>query len=156
VLSGALVQVKFSRDLIIPRYVNALDPKLQEDAATLISLVTASVGSTRGELDLALLEAFGEEPGQFVRRGLLKMIDDCCEWSVESAHAPDEVRTAVFAAAFAARVAGTFDRTIVLAEVGQQLGLAADQVDDALFADLKSEQRLKSVEAMTPVQLLER
>ena len=48
------------------------------------------------QLDLALLEAFGEEPGQFVRRGLLKMIDDCCEWSVESAHAPDEVRTAVF------------------------------------------------------------
>lgn len=155
-LTGALVQVRFSRDLVVPRYVEVDDRKLGEDVVTLLALFRESVGSPRGQLEQSLLEAFGEEPGQFVRRGIIKLIDDRCEWSIESAVPPEQVRAELFGTAFAARAAGSFDRATVLASVAERLGITAQQVDDALFADLKIEQRLIAVDAVTPRKLLER
>jgi uncharacterized protein len=49
-----------------------------------------------------------------------------------------------------------FDRQAVMDEVARSLGLSADQVEQGLFADLKTEQRLLSFNDTTAVRLLQR
>jgi predicted nuclease of restriction endonuclease-like RecB superfamily len=49
-----------------------------------------------------------------------------------------------------------FDRQAVLDEVAGSLALSAEQVEQGLFADLKSEQRLLAFKDITPLQLLQR
>jgi predicted nuclease of restriction endonuclease-like RecB superfamily len=79
-----------------------------------------------------------------------------------SGHPPEQLRAAVFAAAARQRlaadgdVAAPFDRDAVLRQVGAELGLAPEEVDKGLFADLKSEQRLVSFEDLSPERLLQR
>jgi predicted nuclease of restriction endonuclease-like RecB superfamily len=155
-LTGALVQVRYVKDLVIPRYVDADNRALLDEAEAILGIYAGAVGEPRGNLERQLLDAFGEEPGQFVRRGLIKLVDDRCDWVVESALPPADVRDAVFAAAFAARAAGRFDRGQVLAEAAGRLGLTPAEADDALFADLKTEQRLRAIKPITPRRLLER
>ena len=102
-LTGALVRVRFSKDLIVPRYINDYDKYTLADAEALLALFQRNLNNTRGELEQDLIDTFGDEPGQFVRRGLIKLLDDRSAWAVESPRPPEEIREAVFAAAFAAR-----------------------------------------------------
>ena len=155
-LTGALVRVRFSKDLIIPRYVNSNDKLTLSDADGLLALFQRNLNNTRGELEQDLVDTFGDEPGQFVRRGLIKLLDDRSEWTVESSLPPEEIRDAVFAASFAARRNATFDRVAVLQQVADTMQLTAEQVNDGLFADLKSEQRLKQIKPITPERLVQR
>src|SRR5260370_231924 len=50
----------------------------------------------------------------------------------------------------------TFDRMAVRREVADGLGMAAEAVDQGLFADLKSEQRLVRFKDITAERLLQR
>ncbi len=155
-LTGALVRVRFSKDLIVPRYINDNDNYTLADAEALLALFQRNLNNTRGELEQDLIDTFGDEPGQFVRRGLIKLLDDRSDWAVESPRPPEEIREAVFAAAFAARTQPGFSRDAVLRDVATALQLSVDQVNDGLFADLKTEQRLKEIAAVTPVRLVQR
>src|SRR5262249_29865893 len=116
----------------------------------------------RGELQDAVDEAFGDAPQQLVYRGLAKLLEDRCEFAVESALPPEQIREAVFRAAARQRqqpddaVRHAFDRAAVLAQVADELGLPAQGVEDGLFADLKSEQRLVRFDDITPERLLQR
>jgi uncharacterized protein len=153
-LTGALVRVRFRKDLIVPHYIETNNKFALADAEALLEAFQRNVGHTRGELEQDLIDVFGDEPGQFVRRGLIKLLDDRCEWSVESKRPPEEIREQVFASAFAARQRSAFDRDSVLSDVAGRMQLSADEVNDGMFADLKSEQRLKQIDAFTPERLL--
>lgn len=153
-LTGALVRVRFSKDLIVPQYIETNNKFALAEAEALLEAFQRNIGRTRSELEQHLIEIFGDEPGQFVRRGLIKLLDDRCEWLVESKRPPDEIREEVFASAFAARQQSAFDRDAVLNEVAGRMQLSVDEVNDGLFADLKSEQRLKHIEPLTPERLL--
>ncbi len=155
-LTGALVRVRFSKDLIVPRYINDNDKYTLADAEALLALFQRNLNNTRGELEQDLIDTFGDEPGQFVRRGLIKLLDDRSDWAVESPRPPEEIREAVFAAAFSARREPGFSRDAVLQNVATAMQLTSEQVNDGLFADLKTEQRLKEIAAVTPVRLVQR
>lgn len=155
-LTGALIRVRHFQDRIVPRYVDPAQSELLAEAQVLLDLFERRVGDTRGNLELDLLETFGDEPGQFVRRGLSKLLDDRCTWSVVANHPPEDLRAAVFAAAFRARSAGAMDRSIVMNEVADRLQITAQELEDGLFADLKSEQRLIALEQLTAERLLHR
>jgi predicted nuclease of restriction endonuclease-like RecB superfamily len=161
-LTGKMVRVRYARDRIIPHYIKTDDPAWMETAERLLELFRGQDGKTRGELDDGQREAFGDDPGQLVHQGLAKLLEDRCEFEVASDHPPEQLRAAVFRAAARRRkdappaAVAAFDRTAVLREVAGELGLAPESVDNGLFADLKSEQRLTKFKDLTAERLLQR
>lgn len=183
-LTGKLVRVRYARDRIIPCYLDADDAAWLEVAERLLGLFRGQEGRARGELEEDVKDAFGNESAQLVHQGLAKLLEDRCEFEVVSGHPPEKLREAVFLAAallrtgkrngeaaLASSAAGSlpqpptfspsqlptrFDRTGVLQQVAAELGLTADQVDQGLFADLKSQQRLVRFKDYTARRLLER
>src|SRR5262245_36571399 len=113
-------------------------------------------GRSRGELEEELTETFGDDPGQLVHQGLLKLLEDRCDFEVVSGHPPEELRDAVFAAAARHRTRSTFDRDAVLKEVAGTLNTSAADVEQGLLADLKSEQRLIKFKDLSAERLLQR
>ncbi len=154
------VRVRYARDKIAPLYLDVEDAAWLEVADRLIELFRGAERKTRGELEQDLEEAFGDDPTQLVPQGLAKLLEDRCEFAVDAAQPPEELREAVFRAAAqrkqTADVAATFDRDVVLREVATALNTTPEVVVQSLFADLKSEQRLTCFEDITPERLLHR
>jgi uncharacterized protein len=173
-LTGKMVRVRYARDRIIPHYINVAELAWQETAERLLELFRGQEGKTRGELEEEQREAFGDDPGQLVHQGLVKLLEDRCEFEVTSAHPPEELRAAVFRVSAQRRkdttlamgspandddlrnAVAAFDRAAVLLEVSTPLGLTPEAVDQGLFADLKSEQRLTKFKDLTAERLLQR
>ncbi len=158
-LTGKMVRVRYARDRIVPHYINVADPTWLETAERLLEMFRGREGKTRGELEDEQREAFGDDPGQLAHQGLAKLLEDRCEFEVESAAPPAELRTAAFRAGARRRREEThlvFDRAAVLAEVAAERGLTPEAVDQGIFADLKSEQRLTRFKDVTAERLLQR
>jgi predicted nuclease of restriction endonuclease-like RecB superfamily len=165
-LTGKLVRVRYYRDRIAPSYLNHEDTGWLEVAEQLLQLFRGQEGRTRGEMEGEVEELFGGATAQLVHQGLAKLLEDRCEYSVQSDHPPERVRELVFERAAEHRHAAAqpsapsppaaFDRAAVLLEVGQMLGVAPEAVDQGLFADLKSEQRLVRFKDITAERLLQR
>lgn len=155
-LTSDLVRVRSNRNRLVPGYVNPRDPDWLEVAAQLLAVYRGREGQTRGELETDLKESVGDTPAQIVHQGLAKLLEDRCEFEVVAGRPPDELRELVFRAAAEQRRAGRFDRDWVLQDVSTSLGLAPAEVEQGLFADLKSEQRLIRFDDITPERLLQR
>ncbi len=168
-LTGNLVRVRYAKQRIVPYYIDADDPNWLAAAERLLELFRGREGRTRGELEEDLADAFGDEGGQLVYRGLGKLLEDRCEFEVVSGQPPEKLREAVFRAAAEARRGGqspadegavarilSFDREDVLGRVAEELGMAAQDIDRGLFADLKGEQRLIRFKDISAERLLQR
>jgi predicted nuclease of restriction endonuclease-like RecB superfamily len=162
-LTGKMVAVRYVRDRIVPRYLDIADPAWLEIAERLLMLFRGHEGRTRGELEEEQSELFGDDPSQIVHQGLAKLLEDRCEFETISGHPPEAIRAAVFQAATRHRLtpadAATetrFDRDAVLREAAGELGLTAEAVEQGLFADLKSEQKLVSFKDISAEHLLQR
>jgi predicted nuclease of restriction endonuclease-like RecB superfamily len=161
-LTGKMVRVRYARDRIVPCYLDVDDPAWREAAERLLELFRSQEGRTRGALEEDLKEMFGDDPGQLVHQGLAKLLEDRCEFEVVSGHPPDQLRELVFLAAAAHRRGqasqplAPFDRNALLGEVAARLEMTPQAVDDGLFADLKSEQRLVRFKDVTAERLLQR
>src|SRR3954468_17719841 len=104
-LTGKQVRVRFVRDRVIPYYPDTPDVVWQEQAERLLEVFRGLAGRTRGELEGELDDAFGETTTQLVHQGLAKLLEDRCDFEVQSGHPPDQLREAVFRAATAHRQA---------------------------------------------------
>jgi len=156
-LTGKLVRVRYSRNRLIPAYLDVTDRDWREVAGHLLEVFRAMKGKTRGEMEEEITETIGDNPTQLVHQGLAKLLEDRCEFEVDSELAPDELREKAFLAAAEARRAGrSFDRIAVLNRVAGDCGTSLDKVDRGLFADLKSEQRCVKFDDCTVDQLLNR
>src|SRR5262245_733964 len=163
-LTGRLVQVRYSRDRITPRYIDTNDADWQETAERLLELFRGQAARTRGELEEDVRETFGRDPAQVVHQGLAKLLLDRCEFEVVSGHPPEQLREEVFTTAAEHRrrardapaVGVHFARDAVLREVAGRLGLTPELVEQGIFADLKSEQRLVEFKDTTAERLLAR
>ena len=100
-----------------------------------------------------------------MHQGLAKLLEDRCEFDVVSGRPPEELREAVFRAAVEHRrrpaadgalVAPPFQRDEVLTGVARAVEMSVEAVDQGLFADLKSEQRLVRFKDTTTERLLHR
>jgi predicted nuclease of restriction endonuclease-like RecB superfamily len=156
-LTGKLVRVRHTRNnRLVPAYLDVTDRDWREVAAHLLEVYRTLPGKTRGEAEDEIRETFGDNPTQLVHQGLAKLLEDRCEFEIDSEVEPPELREKVFLAAAAARKGGTFDRGNVLASVAAETGSTIEDVDRGLFADLKSEQRLVRFADCTVDQLLHR
>jgi predicted nuclease of restriction endonuclease-like RecB superfamily len=175
-LTGNLVRVRYARDRVIPYYLNITEARWQMAAERLLDLFRGQQGRTRGELEDELTETFGGDTSQLVHRGLAKLLEDRCEFEVVSGQPPEKVREVVFRLSAQQRrrfgqdfatLRGSVDdlprfyeaslnREAVLREAAAELEMSPEAVDQALFADLKSEQRLTRFKDTTPERLLQR
>src|SRR5262245_26226447 len=156
-LTGKLIRVGHSRNRLIPRYLDLTDRDCREIAEHLLEVYRTLPGRTRGDAEEEVIETIGDDPTQLVPQGLAKLLEDRCEFAVDSTIEPEELREKVFLVAAATRTGGRgFDRLGILNQVGEELGVPLDVVDRGLFADLKSEQRLVKFDDCTVDQLLNR
>ena len=157
-LTGNLVRVKFAKNKIAPQYLPTSQGGWLGLAEQLLLGFRAAAGRTRGEIYGDLAEVIGEGQPALVPRGLADLLEDRCEFEVNSDFPPDTIREAVFREAAKQRIAGgqTFDRTAVLAAASKELALSTELIEQGLFADLKDEKRVLKFEDCTAEFLLER
>ncbi|MGF1580064.1 MAG: DUF790 family protein [Gemmataceae bacterium] len=185
-LTSRLVKARIHKSTVIPYYLKTEDELWQQTASRMLELYRESEGRTRGEIDQEWKEAFGDLTNPLQHQGLAKLLEDRCEFEVVSGHPPEELRAAVFQAAARLRKsqaaawneaqqlrdqvhdtsvltdgAGNvrsprFDRQAVLERVAQDLELQPEAIEGALFADLRSEQRLVKFKDISHERLLER
>jgi len=155
-LSGRMVRVRHARNRVIPIFIDVAEKEWHSVAERLLELFRSLSGCSRGELEEEIAEAIGDNPTQLVHQGLAKLLEDRCEFDVESSHPPEELREKAFRAAALQRAAGTFDRAAILNDIAAELEITPEQVDQGLFADLKLEQRLIQFQDCTVEQLLQR
>lgn len=156
-LTGTQVRVRFAKQRVIPIYIAADDPSWLAVAERLLDQLRGREGATRGALADETEALFGGAPNQLVHQGLARLLEDRCDFAVQACGEPEEIRRRTFeAAATQRRGAQTFDRKLVLAEVGQALAQTPEAIEESLFADLKSEQKLVSFKDISAKRLLER
>ncbi len=97
-----------------------------------------------------------------VHQGLAKLLEDRCKFEVVSGQPPEQLRSVVFRLATQHRLAASktepvpFDRDVILSQAAGELGLTVEEIDQGLFADLKSEQRLSHFKDIPADRLLQR
>jgi predicted nuclease of restriction endonuclease-like RecB superfamily len=131
-------------------HVKPLSGKVRERALELTQQYRAIAEGSLGQTRESLEESWGAIPTapneKKLALGLQKLLEDACEFESESPVEPSVLRAAVFEAAAQAwrnsDLAEHFERTKILQTVGEAHGMAADRVEQALYADLRSAQRL--------------
>lgn len=155
-LTPSLVRLRSVKNRLVPQYLDASLESWRDLAEQLLDLFRASAGISRGELEAETEEIASSHPARIVAQGLAKVLEDRCEFEISAGHLPEELRERAFLLASEQRKTGTFSRAAVIESVATTLGLTAEAVEQGLFADLKSEQRLKSFEDISAVRLIER
>ncbi|MEZ4225080.1 MAG: DUF790 family protein [Polyangiaceae bacterium] len=114
-------------------------------------------GGRRGELQRTLDDVQGDARERKLVDGLRKLLLDGVDFEACSAEEAAELRRSVWEASAAARRgAQGFERSAVLAEVAASTGRTMEAIDEDLFADLRSEERVLSVRRPSPAALVER
>ncbi len=165
-LTGDLVRVSVrAGGLLAPGFVRVGNAAVVERAETICALFAeAGAGRwTRGELEEAVEAILGDEKDGKIVRGFAKVLLDRSTFEVDAPGDPLALRHQVFREA---RVRGPlglendrFGRPSaedVLAAVGAEHRLSAEQVAAALYADLPDAQRLAAVPEAEPAWLVHR
>lgn len=158
-LTGKQVRIRYTRNNhIVPIYLDHGEASWVAVAERLLELYRGQEHRTRGELEEDVADTFGSDPRQLVHQGLAKLLEDRCEFDVVSGHPPEQLRELVFRAAAAARKQEkeSFDRALLLQEIARPLEMTPESVEQGLFADLKSEQRLVRFKDISAERLLQR
>ena len=117
-----------------------------------VAAARAAVGGTRAAFETACDDVSHHPTDYRLVRGLRKLVEDRCEFEVRDDLDPPALRRTVFGRAAAARRAlgdaDDFDPDPVVAAAAADLGLAAPDVRNALFADLKENHVLARFDAI--------
>jgi predicted nuclease of restriction endonuclease-like RecB superfamily len=155
-LTPALVRLRSVKNRLVPQFLDASLESWRNLADQMLDLFREANGRSYGELESDAEDIASAHPARIVAQGLAKVLEDRCEFEVVAGHPPEEIRERVFLLAEQHRRNGTLERAAVLQLVATELGCAVDAVEAGLFADLKSEQRLKQFEDTTTTRLIER
>lgn len=134
--------------------------RAEELAAAYLDIASANVGAAQRELKEAFAAVEVASREAKLAAGLLKLIEDACEFEAESEVEPRTLRSQLFLLAASARREHTkeqpFDRQVLLDAAGKVHGIGAERLEQALYSDLKSEHRLLKAPALSPAALLAR
>jgi predicted nuclease of restriction endonuclease-like RecB superfamily len=167
-LTGDLVRVRISKERVIPLYIDRDASNWLEAAESLLLLFREGAGMTRAEINAEIDNFFGGGArATQVVRGLAKVLEDRSEFEVVAEVPPDEIREKVFTAAAEYRrklragaaapgQRAVFHREEVLGTVAREVGMEPEAMANALFADLRDENRLLRFEDTTAQRLIDR
>ncbi len=133
---------------IVPRYL------LEHDHPWLRALLDEHeryVGKRRAELEHRLAEPLVVQSPAAKRKLVLSVIERLAKSSIQSAISPAKAREATFDAR--AAIPNGSPRDEVLARVARELGISTGELEDALFADLPGERRVRSLGSLSPAAL---
>ncbi|RVU48305.1 DUF790 family protein [Lujinxingia sediminis] len=156
-LTSDLLRVKKTRGAIVPRYLDVDAPEARERAQALVGIFSGHLHKARALVDERVEEAIGHGTDFLIWRGLAKLLYDRSAFEVRAEAEPADVREALFlAAAKAGNPHRDEARAAVLAQVGEAMGLSAEALEVALYADLEERQVLSSFKAIDAEGLLHR
>lgn len=164
-LTGDLVRARVKGKVLMPSTIDPAKPSLVDAATALHALfVEAAEDRTpRGEVDEAVGGIIADRSSPKILKGLAKLLADRSTFDVSSPVPPSQLRLEAFTLSRErgplALERGPLDRPVaadILAELGETYGLTAEQIGDALYADLKENQRLTEVKVPSPEWLLHR
>ena len=131
-----------------------------ELAGVLLDAARAAIGGTRDELREAWRAVDVPARQRRLADGMMKLIEDACDFSAGAAHDPPALRSALFLRAEAARRAleagQRFDREAVVREAARAAGLEPAELERALYSDLRGAEQLLAVEPLDAEALVER
>jgi predicted nuclease of restriction endonuclease-like RecB superfamily len=157
VLSPELVRAKRSgTELCLVALDGRRRERALEIAGELLAVACSLEGGSRGELVEALGAVVAAPSEKKLADGLAKLLLDACELGEETSGDPIELRRALFRLAAARRRAGSFARLEVLDEVARERGIAAELVEENLYADLKSAHVLRRAPRFDAAELVRR
>ncbi len=132
--------------------------RAEELAEIYLGLALAQCGAAHHELKAAWSDIEVASKEVKLAAGLIKLIEDACEFESESAVDPRQLRSELFSRAAAARRTladdQRFDRAALLEQTGAPHGLDAERVEQALYSDLKAEHRLLRAPELRATDLL--
>jgi uncharacterized protein len=135
-------------------------PGAEQLSHALLVLARDHVGRTRGELAQAMADAGAGTRQRKIFLGLTKLVEDACEFAVDSPIDPPRLRSEVFLAAASDRrqlePGARFERERLLERVAAEHATGVEQVERALFADLRASHILLKGPRIDAGVLLER
>jgi len=158
VLTADLVNARRRGDRL---QIVPLDPaaraRVEELAAVYAEIARGHVGRPRDELEATwgAVEVASHE--RRLADGVLKLVNDRCQFEPPSEVDPTALRGEVFLRASAARRAlaagAVLDREAILAEAASVCGVAPADAERLLYSDLRGAERLRAVEPIRPARL---
>jgi predicted nuclease of restriction endonuclease-like RecB superfamily len=119
-----------------------------EVSEALLAVTRAAVGCDREEVEAGWASVPVAAKERKLLLGLTHLVEARSEFSAPAGAEPEAVRRSVFTHAAQMRAAlgpGEYlDRNLVLAKAAEELGSSVETIDAALYADLRSAQRLES------------
>jgi len=136
-----------------------------ELAAAYLAIAESLVGRSRDEFGEACAAVEVEAQDRRLADGLRKLVEDRCDFAGPTEHRlaqsatelsidPATLRREVFLEASAARRAGAFDRQAIVGEIARRVDLPAEELEGALYADLRGAHRLRAVAPIAAERLV--
>ena len=123
----------------------------------LLAVTQASLGLPRDEVEASWAAVPASAKERKLLLGLTHLLEHKSEFTSPASAEPETVRRALFGRATERRAAlgdgEHLDRAALVAEVAAELGLSPEQLEQALYADLRSAQRLERCH-MTSAEVL--
>jgi len=120
-----------------------------------LEIALGQVGESREALEEACRSVEVEPRDRRLADGLWKLVEDRCEFDSGAALDPEELRREVFLRSTAARRSGTFDRLQILTAVATERSLSVEELERAMYADLRGAHPLLSVAPISAETLVE-
>lgn len=134
--------------------------RMRATAEAYVHAFSGRVGATRTEIEDAIDAVEVSARDRQIALGLAKLCEDRAEFEAPGGLDPEAVREALFTRAAVVHRAATprarFDRRAVLEDAARALGASPDEVERAMFADLRDNQRLVTFEQIGAEELLDR
>ncbi|WP_254764201.1 DUF790 family protein [Natrinema marinum] len=115
-------------------------------AARVIGTYQGHVGESRAALEAALTDLEREADDFKLARGLAALLEREATFETDAEIEPERARRAAFEAAEAISVVTEDERTKALIRASESLGMSADALETALYADLEERQLLTAIE----------
>jgi uncharacterized protein len=129
-----------------------------EVGEALLAVTRAGLGCDREEVEAGWAAVPVAAKERKLLLGLTHLVEARSDFSAPEGAEPEAVRRSVFTHAAQMRAAlgpGEYlDRNAVLAKAAEELGSSAETIDDALYADLRSAQRLERAPAHNAAALV--
>ena len=153
-LTADLVRARVKgKDLVLTRLAGKQRDRAVEIAEELLEAVRGQVGCSR-ETVREVVHGIAVAPRERkLTDGLIKLIDDACEYAEASSVEPVELRRELFLAAAAARRGledgSNFDRDAAIGAAAAARGMAPEALEAALFSDLRGAHQLLALAPLT-------